>query len=109
MSFENDDRSIDRLPRKHKSGASAQTRCWMLPIVVLKFGSSVLATASDLPSAVDEVYRHLRKGTRVLAVVSAFAGDTDRLLGRAREVLGEEAAPLAVAAFVATGEWQSAA
>src|SRR4030088_2980751 len=81
----------------------------MLPIIVLKFGSSVLATAGDLPLAVDEVYRHLRKGCRVLAVVSAFAGDTDRLFSRSRAILGEEAAPHAVAAFVATGEWQSAA
>jgi len=81
----------------------------MLPVVVLKFGSSVLATSDDLPLAVDEVYRRLREGARVLAVVSAFAGDTDRLLNRAREVLGEEAAPEAVAAFVATGELQSAA
>ena len=81
----------------------------MLPVVVLKFGSSVLATATELPLAVDEVYRRLREGSRVLAVVSAFAGDTDRLFARAREVLGEEAAPDAVAAFVATGELQSAA
>ena len=64
----------------------------MLPVVVLKFGSSVLASPDDLPSAVDEVYRRLREGSRVLAVVSAFAGDTDRLLGRAREVLGEDPA-----------------
>jgi homoserine dehydrogenase len=81
----------------------------MLPVVVLKFGSSVLATATELPLAVDEVYRRLREGSRVLAVVSAFAGDTDRLFARAREVLGEEAAPHAVAVFVATGELQSAA
>jgi homoserine dehydrogenase len=81
----------------------------MLPVVVLKFGSSVLATATELPLAVDEVYRRLREGSRVLAVVSAFAGDTDRLFARAREVLGDEAAPDAVAAFVATGELQSAA
>jgi homoserine dehydrogenase len=81
----------------------------MLPVVVLKFGSSVLATSADLPATVDEVYRRLRDGFRVLAVVSAFAGETDRLFGRAREALGEEAAPHAVAAFVATGELQSAA
>jgi len=81
----------------------------MLPVVVLKFGSSVLASPDDLPLAVDEVYRRLREGSRVLAVVSAFAGDTDRLLARAREVLGENPAPEAVAAFVATGELQSAA
>jgi len=81
----------------------------MLPIVVLKFGSSVLGSAADLPLVVDEVYRRLREGVRVIAVVSAFAGETDRLLARARDILGEGAAPAAVAAFVATGELQSAA
>ena len=49
----------------------------MLPVIVLKFGSSVLACSDDLPTAVDEVYRRLREGARVLAVISAFAGDTD--------------------------------
>jgi homoserine dehydrogenase len=83
--------------------------CMMLPVVVLKFGSSVLKSPKDLPAAVDEVYRRLRPGPRVLAVVSAFAGDTDRLIERATAVLGADAAPEAVAAYVATGEVQSAA
>ena len=81
----------------------------MLPVVIVKFGSSVLASADEIPIAVDEIYRRLREGARVLAVVSAFAGETNRLLNRARGVLGDEAAPEAVAAFVATGEMQSAA
>jgi homoserine dehydrogenase len=81
----------------------------MLPVEVLKFGSSVLVGPGDLPLAVDEVYRRLRDGYRVLAVVSAFAGETDRLLLRAAEALGADAAPEATAAFVATGELQSAA
>jgi homoserine dehydrogenase len=81
----------------------------MLPVVILKFGSSVLATADDIPVAVDEIYRRLREGTRVLAVVSAFAGETNHLFSRAWQVLGDNAAPEAVAAFVATGEMQSAA
>jgi homoserine dehydrogenase len=81
----------------------------MFPVVVLKFGSSVLAGPKDLAGAVDEVYRRLRLGSSVLAVISAFAGDTDRLIARATMTLGEDAAPEAIAAFVATGEVQSAA
>ena len=81
----------------------------MLPIEILKFGSSVLSRPEDLPTAVDEVYRRLREGYRVLAVVSAFAGETDRLFGEARRVFGEGAAPDATASHVATGELQSAA
>jgi hypothetical protein len=81
----------------------------VLPIVVLKFGSSVLSGPRNLPGAVDEVYRRLRLGSRVLAVASAFAGETDRLIERAAIALGKTAAPEAVAAYVATREIQSAA
>jgi homoserine dehydrogenase len=81
----------------------------MLPVEVLKFGSSVLASPDDLPLAVDEIYRRLRQGRRVLAVVSAFAGETDRLFASVPRVLGSNAAPEAVAAHVATGELESAA
>jgi pimeloyl-ACP methyl ester carboxylesterase len=47
------------------------------PLVVLKFGSSVLRTVADLPSVVSEIYRHIRAGEHVVAVVSAFAGETE--------------------------------
>lgn len=73
------------------------------PLVVLKFGSSVLRGLEDLPEAVHEVYRHWRAGRRVVAVVSAFGNTTDELLGRAR-ALTHEPEPEALAALLATGE-----
>ncbi len=85
------------------------------PLTVLKFGSSILRTEADLPLAVHEIYRWVRKGHRVLAVVSALAGQTDALLERARS-LGTpvDATPRiededALAALLATGEQTSAA
>jgi len=77
-------------------------------MVVLKFGSSVLRDPAGLPDVADEIYRHLRVGKRVLSVVSAFEGHTDRLLREASAVFGEEA-PEATATYIATGELQSAA
>ena len=53
-------------------------------VVVLKFGSSVLQSRADLPHAVHEIYRWIRRQYRVVAVVSAFAGETDRLLANRR-------------------------
>src|SRR5882762_9601643 len=47
-------------------------RCLMPAVEVLKFGSSVLRSPSDLHVAVDEIYRRWRAGRRVIAVVSAF-------------------------------------
>jgi aspartokinase len=44
-------------------------------IRVLKFGSSVLKSRDDLPTAVHEIYRWYREGWSVVAVVSAI-GDT---------------------------------
>ena len=73
-------------------------------IVVLKFGSSVLQTEADLPQAIDEIYREWRAGRRVIAVVSAFKGVTDRRFAETRAVttdLHEQAA------WVAGGEEES--
>ena len=71
-------------------------------VIVLKFGSSVLQSRADLPQAVHEIYRWIRRQYRVVAVVSAFAGETDRLLNTVEDYRG--ANPEAIARIVATGE-----
>lgn len=78
-------------------------------LVVLKFGSSVLEDRHCLPKVVHEVYRHYRRGHRVLAVVSALGGTTDRLLKEARYWSIPPKPGCAVAELPATGERQSAA
>ncbi len=77
-------------------------------IVVLKFGSSVLGNEKDLWPVVDEIYRRHRAGKHVVAIVSAFAGETDRLLAHAGQY-GRCSNPDALARLVATGEETSAA
>jgi homoserine dehydrogenase len=77
-------------------------------VIVLKFGGSVLADESSLESVVHEVYRWRRDGWQVVAVVSAFAGTTDRLIARAGE-LCPEAERETLAALVSLGEYESAA
>src|ERR1700691_5882971 len=76
--------------------------------VVLKFGSSVLRTPASLPIAVAEIYRHYRRGRRVIAVVSAFEGVTDRLLEEGSPG-GETPEPATLAVLLSTGEIASAA
>jgi homoserine dehydrogenase len=78
------------------------------PLTVLKFGSSVLRSINHLPRAVDEIDRVLRRGHRVVAVVSAVGNTTDELLKRARAV-ATNPEPSALAALLATGEAESAA
>jgi homoserine dehydrogenase len=77
-------------------------------IAVLKFGSSVLTAAEAMPAAIHEIYRHLRQGHRVVAVVSALGKTTDRLLAQAAST-AERPPDAALAALLATGEAAAAA
>lgn len=86
-----------------KSGGRAVER-----VAVLKFGSSVLPDEAALPTAVHEIYKHIREGWKVIAVVSALGDTTDRLLARAQGFVPSPDAG-ALAAWVATGEAQAAA
>lgn len=77
-------------------------------VIVLKLGGSVLLDESCLPQAVHEIYRWRRAGLPVVAVVSALAGETDRLLGRVRHA-APEGSPHTAAALAANGEALAAA
>src|SRR5262245_16455371 len=77
-------------------------------LCVLKFGSSVLEREADYRTVAQEVYRHIRDGEKIVAVVSALAGETDRLLAQSAEV-GGAPAPALVARLARTGELHSAA
>jgi homoserine dehydrogenase len=78
------------------------------PLTVLKFGSSVLRNDLDFPQIVHEIYRWVRAGHRVIAVVSAMHNTTDDLLARA-QLVGAGADNHAVAALLTTGEATSTA
>jgi homoserine dehydrogenase len=77
-------------------------------LCVLKFGSSVLECEDDYRTCAQEVYRHIRDGEKVVAVVSAIAGETDALLAQANRV-GGDPAPAFVARLARVGELHSAA
>lgn len=77
-------------------------------VVVLKFGSSVLRSPKDAPAVASEIYSHVRCGRKVVAVVSALAGQTDKLLSEARE-LGLDHDNELLPAYVVLGEEQAAA
>ena len=82
------------------------------PTIVLKFGSSVLRNAEDLPQAVHEIFRYTREGFAVVAVVSAFEGVTDKLIAQAKALGADPAHSVGVsglAALVASGERETAA
>lgn len=76
--------------------------------IVLKFGSSVLRDASDLKDVVSEIYRYVRLGRKVVAVVSAFDGETDKLYAEAA-ALGASSQSRHAPRLIALGEDRSAA
>lgn len=77
------------------------------PIVVLKIGGSILPSEDALHLAVHEVYRWVREGWKVVVVVSAMKGETDRLITTSKRY-GESPDPIALASFLAIGELTSA-
>ncbi len=77
-------------------------------VIVLKFGGSVLRNDTDTRLAVHEVYRFVRRGFRVIAVVSAFSGETDALLARADQ-FGADTCPTGRSLLAGTGELASTA
>lgn len=75
--------------------------------VVLKFGSSILTHEPEVWAVVREIQRQLARGRRIVAVVSAFYGVTDRLLETSRRIVGAIDGP-GLARLLATGEHVSA-
>lgn len=78
------------------------------PLVVQKYGGSVLTEESAFTVAAHHVARTVAAGKQVVAVVSAMYGMTDRLLERARAVCPDPPLP-SLDLLLATGELQSAA
>ncbi len=78
-----------------------------MSILVVKFGGSVLISESALQRAVSEVYRYVRDAHKVIAVVSAFKGQTDQLLRLAGSYT-QASVSSATPHLVATGEMRAA-
>jgi len=76
--------------------------------IVLKFGGSVLRSRESLAPVAAKIERFTAQGLRVIAVVSALEGTTDDLLAQAR-LMQDEPEESALALFLATGEFTSAA
>lgn len=78
-----------------------------MSVLVLKFGGSVLVSEAALHRAVSEIYRYVRNAHKVVVVVSAFKGETDRLLRLAGSYT-QASISSATPHLVATGEMTAA-
>lgn len=83
--------------------SAAQNQTALGSVIVLKLGGSVLADEPSLELAVHEVYRQVRAGRKVVAVVSAVGDTTNTLIRRAKGV-SNTPDDEALAALLHTGE-----
>ncbi|NLA27866.1 MAG: aspartate kinase [Firmicutes bacterium] len=79
-----------------------------MALIVQKFGGSSLATAEHIQRVARIIAEAKNNGNRVVVVVSAMSGETDRLLNLAHEI-STEGTERELDALVATGEQVSAA
>ena len=80
----------------------------MTGLVIQKYGGSVLTDNAAYARAANHVAQTVKEDHQVVAVVSALAGTTDRLVADALQ-LGKNPAPAVFDLLLATGELQSAA
>ena len=78
------------------------------PLLVQKYGGTSVGSVDRIRALAERVRRVRQAGNRVVVVVSAMAGETDRLLGLAREVT-EDPTAREVDMLLATGEMVSIA
>ena len=78
-----------------------------MSVLVVKFGGSVLTSESALQRAVSEIYRYVRDARKVIAVVSAFKGQTDQLMRLAGSYT-QASTSSAMPHLAATGEMRAA-
>lgn len=74
-----------------KQSAAANDQPRDAEISIVKFGSAVLRTRADLPSIVTEIYRHVREGSKVVAILSTSVEDAARQLKAECDAVGIEA------------------
>lgn len=77
-------------------------------LIVQKYGGSSLANGERVRRAAERVAEHVRRGHRLVVVVSAQGDTTDLLLERVRE-LTDDPCPRELDAYLAAGEQMSAA
>ncbi len=74
-----------------------------MALIVQKYGGTSVATTERIKSVARRVAHHHRRGNQVVVVVSAMSGETNRLLGLAKEISGNPT-PRELDVIAATGE-----
>lgn len=79
-----------------------------MPVLVLKFGGTSMGSLERIANAADIIIKTQKEGYDVVVVVSAMAGETDKLIGMAKAI-SSQANEREHAMLVSTGEQVSMA
>lgn len=79
-----------------------------MPIRIVKFGGSCLSTPSNIKSAAQKVAAEVRKGEKIIIVVSALTGVTDNLVKLAQELSSKNVSKIDMDDALSMGERTSA-
>ena len=79
-----------------------------MPIRIVKFGGSCLSTPSNIKSAAQKVAAEVRKGEKIIIVVSALTGVTDNLVKLAQELSSKNVSKIDMDDVLSMGERTSA-
>jgi len=79
-----------------------------MPICIVKFGGSCLSTPSNIKSAAQKVAAEVRKGEKIIIVVSALTGVTDNLVKLAQELSSKNVSKIDMDDVLSMGERTSA-
>ncbi len=80
----------------------------MPEVVIQKFGGTSLGSADKILKATEPIQKRLKEGKQVVVVVSAMAGETDRLIQLSSE-MGDEVPRRELDVLLSTGEQAAAA
>ena len=74
-----------------------------MPIIVQKYGGTSLANPDRIANVANRVVKSWEQGHKMVVVLSAMAGETDRLIQLAKE-LAEDPDPRELDVLLSTGE-----
>lgn len=75
-----------------------------MSLIVQKYGGTSVGTVERIQAVAERVKRSRDQGHRVVVVVSAMSGETDRLIGLARAIQQPQPVPRELDVLIATGE-----
>ncbi len=75
-----------------------------MALIVQKYGGTSVGTVARIEHVADKISQHCDQGDRVVVVVSAMSGETNRLISLASEILGEAPHGPELDVLLSTGE-----